>query len=303
MNYKLTKSIIIYIFEIMNKLKQILLAFFILISLSVSAMDFDYFTYFLDSLINQNHPELIDALKDMNISEEEKQPYFQENKDFINNPDLIGTIYLYYGGAFGSVYKKNIDDGMEEEYILEFSINPVVDWHYEIFVFKIIEDSPILIASKNICPKNGNAEMYFELVSSNDFFDIVVDSEVITTYYATEVQVLKLLPTELKSIYSTTTLYYDWKDYGKRYMDINQYQDTLTDSQSRRITTNFLFVNNEKYNRKDIKEITVDAIVEEPGRDSEKEISDYEVFKVIKKEENLLIWDTKEQEYKTSLPK
>lgn len=282
----------------MNKLKQILLAFFILISLSVSAMDFDYFTYFLDSLINQNHPELIDALKDMNISEEEKQPYFQENKDFINNPDLIGTIYLYYGGAFGSVYKKNIDDGLEEEYILEFSINPVVDWHYEIFVFKIIEDSTILIASKNVCAKHGNAEMCFEKLSSNDYFDIVVDSEVVTTYYAKEIQVFKLLPTELKCIYLTTTLYYDWKDYGKRYFDINNYQDTLTDLQSRRITTDYIFVNNKKYNRKDIKEMIVDAIVEEPGRDRKKEITDYEIFKILKEEENLLIWDDNEQVYK-----
>lgn len=278
-------------------MKQIIIILLVLLSYSSSAIDTSYFIGFLDSVINANHLELVEANKLM--ENPEKQAYFEKNTDFVNNPELLGTIYLYNEGAFGVVYKKNLNESPQEEYIIDFSITPIIKWHNEIFVFYVDENTPRLVANTEVWAKNGNAEVSFENVSSNDYFDIVVDSEIITTYYGTEVSIYKLLQSGLKCIYSASTLFYDWKDYGKsEYMDINNYQDTLTDSQSRRVTTNYVFVNNEKDNRKDIREITIDAIVNEPDKDSDMKIEDYSVFKIIKKEENLLIWDFNKQEYK-----
>jgi hypothetical protein len=275
----------------MKKLLLIVLCHF---SFTSSAIDSLKLFNFLDSVIVQNHQIIVETSRILpNLGQ---LHYFESNTDTVNQPDLIGVFQMYYDQAFGEIYKKNVNESPEEEIIVAFYLSPMADNKFELFVFD--SNKLKLIGRMDIMAKYNDAEISFKRVSSLDHFDLVVEKNVLTTYVAEQVEIYNLNNSGLNQIYSVTTLFYDWKHYGKsELMELNNYPDTLSENQSRRVTTQINFVENTLKKNLDIVESMTNAIVIEPDEKENLEIKEYKIFKVINEEENTYVWDSANSRY------
>jgi hypothetical protein len=202
------------------------------------------------------------------------------------------------GMAAVDLYRGRFGKSDAPRYLAVLDIGALHSWSNYLIFFHEQGDSLRRVAVKDV-PAKGSFEgvSFHRLQNSGEYSVMARYYRGVSTYVTAGVHLYRWDVDEVHTAFDTTTFFYDWKHYGKRFYELGDQEDSIADDEAYREIRKLRFRDANGDGSKEILLESSKSIVERLDR-KEASYREFPVKETLKEERSVLYWDPERKRYR-----
>lgn len=200
------------------------------------------------------------------------------------------------GMAGAELYRGAFRDAGRADYLAVVDIAAISSWGNYLLFFEEQEGQLHRVGKKDVSAKGSFNGVEFHPLLDTGLYTVLARYEQSpSTYVDAGIELFQWVGDSVYTVFDTTTLFYDWKHYGKRFYELGDMEDSLADDEAYRELREVHFKDT---NGDGVQEILVrsrEAVVERIGRETP--YREFPEKERIKEEKAVLFWDEEKKKY------
>lgn len=196
------------------------------------------------------------------------------------------------------LYRGHFSGSDASQYLAVLDIGALHSWSNFLIFFHKVRDTLRRVSVKDV-PAKGSFEgvSFHRLQDSGEYSVMARYDRGVSTYVTAGVHLYRWVGDEVHTAFDTTTFFYDWKHYGKRFHELGDQEDSIADDEAYRETRKIHFRDTNGDGSKEIVLGSSKMIVKRLDR-KEASYREFPVKELLEKERSVLYWDPKRKRYR-----
>ena len=202
------------------------------------------------------------------------------------------------GMAAVDLYRGRFGKSDAPQYLAVLNIGALHSRSNFLIFFHKVGDRLRRVSVKDV-PAKGSFEgvSFHRLQNSGEYSVMARYYRGVSTYVTAGVSLYRWVGDEVQTAFDTTTFFYDWKHYGKRFYELGDQEDSIADDEAYRETRKLRFRDTNGDRSKEILLESSKSIVERLDR-KEASYREFPAKELLSEERSVLYWDPKKGRYR-----